>query len=134
MRSVILILSLTVGASAEVPAGQVVKFNLQDALDRCRANSPQLLSATSGALVAREDRVQAQAGLLPTLNYFNQSICPPANGTPSQVWVANQAGKVSVLEVVDAQTTLAQARNAYEHTMVRYRVAPADLQTLTGGV
>jgi outer membrane protein TolC len=43
-----------------------------------------------------------------------------------------QAGEVSVLEVVDAQTTLIQARNANDDGLVRYRVAIAALQTLTG--
>jgi outer membrane protein TolC len=43
-----------------------------------------------------------------------------------------QAGEVSVLEVVDAQTTLIQARNAYDDGLVRYRVALAALQTITG--
>jgi outer membrane protein TolC len=43
-----------------------------------------------------------------------------------------QSGEASVLEVVDAQTTLIQARNAYDDGLVRYRVALATLQTLTG--
>jgi len=43
-----------------------------------------------------------------------------------------QAGEASVLEVVDAQSTVAQARNAYDDGLVRYRVALAALQTLTG--
>lgn len=43
-----------------------------------------------------------------------------------------QAGEVSVLEVVDAQNTLTQARNALNDGQVRYRVALANLQTLTG--
>ena len=43
-----------------------------------------------------------------------------------------QAGEVSVLEVVDAQSTLAQARNAYDDGLVRYRVSLAAIQTLTG--
>jgi len=43
-----------------------------------------------------------------------------------------QAGEVTVLEVVDAQSTLAQARNAYDDGLVRYRVGLAALQTLTG--
>jgi outer membrane protein TolC len=42
------------------------------------------------------------------------------------------AGEVTVLEVVDAQTTLVQARNAYDDGVVRYRLALANLQTLTG--
>jgi len=41
-------------------------------------------------------------------------------------------GESTVLEVVDAQTTFAQASAAYQDGAVRYRVALADLQTLTG--
>jgi outer membrane protein TolC len=43
-----------------------------------------------------------------------------------------QAGEATVLEVVDAQNTLTQARNAYDDGQVRFRVAQANLQTLTG--
>jgi len=43
-----------------------------------------------------------------------------------------QAGEVTVLEVVDAQTTLVQARNAFDDGLARYRLAMASLQTLTG--
>ncbi len=43
-----------------------------------------------------------------------------------------QAGEATALEVVDAQTTLAIARNAYDDGLARYRVAVAALQTLTG--
>jgi outer membrane protein TolC len=43
-----------------------------------------------------------------------------------------QGGEATVLEVVDAQTTYAQANAAYQDGAVRYRVALASLQTLTG--
>jgi outer membrane protein TolC len=43
-----------------------------------------------------------------------------------------QAGEANALEVVDAQTTLTQARIAYDDGLIRYRVALANLQTLTG--
>ena len=43
-----------------------------------------------------------------------------------------QAGESTVLEVVDAQNTLTTARNAYDDGQSRYRVAIANLQTLTG--
>ncbi len=43
-----------------------------------------------------------------------------------------QGGEATVLEVVDAQNTLNQARNAYSDGVVRYRAALAGLQTLTG--
>jgi outer membrane protein TolC len=43
-----------------------------------------------------------------------------------------QAGQASALEVVDAQNTLSQARNAYDDAQARFRLALAQLQTLTG--
>jgi len=43
-----------------------------------------------------------------------------------------QAGEATVLEVVDAQNTLTQARNLYDDGQVRFQVAFANLQTLTG--
>jgi outer membrane protein TolC len=43
-----------------------------------------------------------------------------------------QDGEASILELVDAQTTLLQARNAYIDGLVRYRLALMNLQTLTG--
>lgn len=43
-----------------------------------------------------------------------------------------QGGEAAVLEVVDAQTTALMAADAYEDGAVRYRVALANVQTLTG--
>jgi outer membrane protein TolC len=43
-----------------------------------------------------------------------------------------QAGESTALEMVDAQNTAVQAQNAADDAGVRYRVAIASLQTLTG--
>jgi outer membrane protein TolC len=43
-----------------------------------------------------------------------------------------QAGEATALEVVDAQRTALDARNAFTDGKVRYHVALAALQTLTG--
>jgi len=43
-----------------------------------------------------------------------------------------QAGEATILELVDAQSTLIQARNAFVDGLSRYRLAVANLQTLTG--
>jgi outer membrane protein TolC len=43
-----------------------------------------------------------------------------------------QAGESTILEVVDAQNTLNTARNAYVDGSRRYKIALANLQTLTG--
>lgn len=43
-----------------------------------------------------------------------------------------QDGEATILELVDAQTANTAARDAYDTGLVRYRVALAQLQTLTG--
>ena len=43
-----------------------------------------------------------------------------------------RAGEATALEVVDAQNTLVQVRNGFDDAGARYRVALADLQTITG--
>ena len=43
-----------------------------------------------------------------------------------------QAGESTILELVDAQTVQIQSRNAFDDGLVRYRMALASLQTLTG--
>ena len=43
-----------------------------------------------------------------------------------------QGGESTVLEVVDAQNTLTQARNAFNDGQVIFRTALANLQMLTG--
>jgi outer membrane protein TolC len=45
-----------------------------------------------------------------------------------------KGGEATVLEVVDAQATYAQASATYQDGAVRYRVALANLQTLTGAL
>jgi outer membrane protein TolC len=45
-----------------------------------------------------------------------------------------QAGESTVLEVVDAQNTLTQAQKAFDDGQARFRIAMANLQTLTGNL
>ena len=66
-------------------------LTLHDALGRARANSPQLLSAVADAKIAHEDRTQARAALLPTVNYGTQYLYTQGNGTPSGRYIANNA-------------------------------------------
>ncbi|HKT89598.1 MAG TPA: TolC family protein [Candidatus Sulfotelmatobacter sp.] len=54
--------------------GAPLTITLQDALQRARMNDPQYRSAITDLGLAREDRVQARAGLLPDVNYNNSFI------------------------------------------------------------
>src|SRR5215467_2543551 len=56
-------------------------ITLQDALQRARLNDPQYRSAAVTDLgLAREDRVQARAALLPNVNYVNSFIYTQGTG------------------------------------------------------
>src|ERR1700674_2513206 len=57
-------------------------ITLQDALQRARATDPQYHSALTDLGLAREERVQARAGLLPNVNNNNSFIYTEGTGQP----------------------------------------------------
>lgn len=69
-------------------------ISFQDALDRARKYGLEIQTANIAALLAREDRIQAKAAMLPAVQYFNQFIYTEPNGTPSGVFVANDGPHV----------------------------------------
>ncbi len=79
------VLASAVPICAQTP----LTITLQDALARARQYGTQIQSANINSLLAREDRSQAKAATLPSLNAFNQFIYTEGNGTPSGVYVAN---------------------------------------------
>ncbi len=91
----------TQAADSGASTGAPVTITLQDALQRARLNDPQYRSAATDLGVAREDRVQARAAVLPNVNYNNSFIYTqgtgalPANcaattlGCPTTRFIAN---------------------------------------------
>ena len=73
---------------APVPAS-TVSLTLADALARAKANSPQFQAALTQLGMAREDRVQARAALLPGVDYDNGFLYTEGNGTPATRFIAN---------------------------------------------
>src|SRR6266481_9151867 len=53
---------------------QALRVTLQDALTLARKNSTQFQSAQTDAAIARQDRYQAAAALLPGVTYNNQAL------------------------------------------------------------
>ena len=66
-----------------------VSLTLTDAIARARANSPQFQAALTQFGLAREDRVQARAVLLPNADYNNAFLYTQGNGTASGRFIAN---------------------------------------------
>ena len=71
------------------PPTEPLKIDLKSALERARAWSLTWQTAAVDTALAREDRAQAKAAMLPALSYFNQYIYTQGNGTPSGIFVAN---------------------------------------------
>ncbi|HET8891529.1 MAG TPA: TolC family protein [Candidatus Angelobacter sp.] len=83
-----------VAAQESQPANSTqapLTLTLQDALARARSNSVQFQAALTDQGIAHEDKVQARAGLLPSVNFNNEFIYTEPNGTSSGVFVANNS-------------------------------------------
>ncbi|MGC2111561.1 MAG: TolC family protein [Candidatus Korobacteraceae bacterium] len=70
-------------------ASATISLTLADALARAKANSPQFQAALMQAGLAREDRVQARAALLPNIDYNNGFLYTQGNGTASGRFIAD---------------------------------------------
>jgi len=105
MRAALFLLCAGVAAAQEQPASApapspanvpqsapasspVIRLTLEDALARARKNSTQFQSAQTDAALARQDRYQAAAALLPTVTYNNQAIYSKQNQN-GVVFIAN---------------------------------------------
>lgn len=89
-----LAVALCCGAFAQTPA-PMLTLTLQDAMERAKANSQQLLSADIAARIAREDKVQAKAALLPSVNWDNGFSYTQPNGPDNSLtFVTNDGPRV----------------------------------------
>jgi len=77
---------------AAPPASATLRLTLEDALARARKNSTQFQAAQTDAAIARQDRYQAAAALLPSVTYNNQALYTQSNGPGNPVrFIANNA-------------------------------------------
>jgi len=73
-------------------ASATLRLTLEDALARARKNSTQFQAAQTDAAIARQDRYQAAAALLPSVTYNNQALYTQSNGPGNPVrFIANNA-------------------------------------------
>jgi len=75
--------------SAQQVGSLTISLTLPDAIARAKANSPQFQLALVQSGLAREDRVQARAALLPNVDYNNGYLYTQGNGTASGRFIAN---------------------------------------------
>jgi outer membrane protein TolC len=102
---------LAAGAAlAQTPQAAPLTITLQDAFSRAHQYGTQIQSASLNISQAREDRVQARANTLPSVNAFNQFIYTEGNGTASGVFVANDGVHVYNEQAVVHEEVLALVR------------------------
>ena len=78
--------------TTSLPATPPLRLTLQDALARARRNSVAYQSALTDAGVAREDKYQARAALLPSVTYNTSGIYTEGTGVDGGVkFIANNA-------------------------------------------
>jgi outer membrane protein TolC len=110
-------------------------INLKNALDLARGNSRQLQSAALDVRLAHEDRNQAKAALLPSLNYFNQAIYTQGNGTASGVFISNDGVHVYSSQAQVHQELFSPERIAeYRRTLAAQSLAAAKKDIVERGL
>jgi len=105
----------------------------------------KLHQSTARAAQAQVELTQAQRQMVSNLySLYNEALAARAASDSAQriadlaaeslrlINLRYQAGESTALEVVDAQNTLVQTRDEYDAALIRYRVAIAALQTVTG--
>src|SRR5215472_3719825 len=73
------------------PAGAPLRLTLQDALARARKNSVPFQAALTDSAIARQDRYQAAAALLPSVNYNNEALYTQSSQNGIIKFIANNA-------------------------------------------
>jgi len=103
-----------------------VVLSLADALSRARANSPQFQAAVTELGLAREDRSQSRAALLPDVDYNNSFIYTQGNGTASGRYIASNGVHEYISmgvahEAIGAAQVLDYQRSAAAHALAKAR-------------
>ena len=134
LTSFTLVLLVCASAIAQVPAQSTaggpqpatIVLTLADALERARANSPQFQAAVTELGLAREDRYQARAALLPGVDYNNAFTYTQGNGTATGRYIGSNGVHEYVSqgvahEVIGAAQVLDYQRAAAVHALAKAR-------------
>jgi outer membrane protein TolC len=114
------------------PAPQTL--TLQDALERARKNNPEYRAAVTEYGVAREDRVQSRAGLLPSVNYNAGFIYTQGNGTTTPRFIANNGVHEYISQGNVHQAISLEGVADYRRTLAAEAVARARSEVAARGL
>ena len=122
-------------ATSTAPSGNPpLTVTLQDALQRARRNSPEFHAALTELGLAKEDKVQSRAALLPGVDYNTSFLYTQGNGTPAARYVANN-GVHEYVSQANAHETISLTGVAdYRRTVAAEAVARARSEIATRGL
>ena len=113
------------------PSGAPLVLTLVDALQRAKEYSPQFQSAVMELGLAREDRYQARASLLPGVNYNNSFIYTQGTGTATGRYVGANGvheyiSQGVAQEVIGVGQVLDYQRSSAAHALAKARTEIAS--------
>jgi outer membrane protein len=127
--------SVAAGQQPGTPAPATpVSITFQDAIERARKYGLEIQSANIAALLAREDRIQAKAALLPQAQQFDQFIYTQPNGTPSGVFVANDGPHIYSIQAQAHQDLSLTKWADYRRAFAAEAVAKAKADVAARGL
>lgn len=116
------------------PQTAPVVLTLADALARAKANSPQFQAAVTELGLAREDRYQARAALLPGVTYNNSFIYTQGNGTASGRFIGNNGVHEYISQGVAHEMIGPAQILDYQRTAAAHAVAKARAEIAARGL
>ena len=131
-RALLVLFSLTCVAFGQPPAPLTISF--ADALQRARQYGIELQTANIAALLAREDRVQAKAALLPQTQQVDTFIYTQPNGTPSGIFVPNDGPHVYYVYAQAHEDWSPAKRAEYHRTLAAEALAKAKADMAARGL
>jgi len=117
--------------SGAPPTLPVLRLTLEDALARARKNSAQFQSSQTDAAIARQDRYQAAAALLPSVTYNNEALYSQLDRSRSVRFIANNAAheyvsQANVHESIDLVSISAFRRASAASALAKARAEIAS--------
>jgi outer membrane protein TolC len=112
-------------------AAPVIRLTLEDAISRAKKNSTQFQGAQTDAAIARQDRYQAAAALLPSVTYNNQALYTQLTNGGNVRFIANNAAheyisQANVHESIDLQSITAFRRASAAAALAKARAEIAS--------
>jgi outer membrane protein len=112
----------------------LMTVSLQDAIRLAQANASQFRTAVTEAGLAHENKVQARAALLPSVSYATGAILTQPNGTPSGVFIANNAPNEYISWGNAHQAASLALVSDYRRVRALEAVARADMEIAQRGL